>query len=157
MPLPYLVSASLLICERALFEKDEIVSAIRLVDIFIVPSAPAPELSRIAITDSLPANASVINAYVVASVRATPGYTGSHNFSVKILNTLNELSDIFPPTAQSFSSKVADAPTSAGFIAALRLVVRNLGNCYVCLYLDGEEVARHPLTIALAQPPENHT
>ena len=41
---PYLISVSALICERILHERDKVLSAIRIVDIFYVPELPSSEL-----------------------------------------------------------------------------------------------------------------
>jgi len=123
MPLPpYLICANLFICERALVEKDEVVSAIRMVSVFITPSPPPPELSTIVVSDAVPANAQIISAFVMADIKAMPGYLGWHKFELKLLNTLNEVTDLMSPLEQSFSSKFEGAPNSVGFIAMLRLV-----------------------------------
>jgi len=155
MPLPpFLISASIFTCERVLQEKDEVISAIRLVEVYFVASQPPPEVADLDINEPPPPNLPVIVTYAIARVLAVPGYTGFHKLQVKIINTRDELIDLGQQAELPFGSSVPIAPPSMGFIAQIKLAVRNLGVCYLCLYLDGEEVARHALTIALAPQPQ---
>jgi hypothetical protein len=146
MPLPsFLTSANVILCERFLLEKDEVLSAIRLIEIFPVPSPP-PEVTDWKEGDPIPPNASRIRVFVIGNIKAAVGYTGTHRISVRILNSRNEWTAM-PEETSTFSSRFPDAPPVIGFIVDLQMVARKYGTSYVCLFLDGEEVARTSLTI----------
>jgi hypothetical protein len=96
MPLPsYLISASLLVCERVLRESDNVLSAIRVVDVFYVPQKP-PEISG----DLFP----LVQAYALASLRSIPGYVGKHVLQLRLINTVGE-SSVVGTQDMSFENK----------------------------------------------------
>jgi hypothetical protein len=151
MPLPsFLISANIFVCERVLIETDNVLSAIRLVDVFTLSKAP-PEFA-INLKEGDPAffELPMIQLWVAANIKAYPGYTGSHSVQIKLINTAGEISDIGEPRVEKFDSKWPEAHPSLGVVAQLRLAVRRLGSCYLCLFVDGEELARVPFTLALA-------
>jgi hypothetical protein len=152
MPIPsFVVSVSLTVCEKVLIEQDDVISAIRIVNLFTL-SAPVPPLPEGFKTgDPLPAKFPVITAWVVANISANFGYDAEHLFELKIKNTRNELTPLMNPIRQRFQNRTPDAPPEIGLITQIGLMVVSLGICYICLYLDGEEIARTPITLALAK------
>jgi hypothetical protein len=136
-------------------EKDDVLSAIRLADIFFLPHPLPPEAASHESGQPLPPNLPMIMANALVSLRATADHKSNHKFEVKILNTRSELLSLVEPIEMAFTSRVEVAPTSCGFIVPIRLVVRSTGNCYVCLFMDGEEVCRSPITIEIATQPPN--
>ena len=153
MPLPaFLTSANLILCERFLLEKDEVLSAIRLIEVFVV-TPPSPEAAAWEQGNPIPPNAQKLRAFVVGHIKATVGYTGTHRMSVRILNTRNEWIEM-PEQIAIFSSRFADAPAAIGMIAEITVIVRNYGTNYVCLFLDDEEVARTSFTITAIPEPQ---
>jgi hypothetical protein len=146
MPLPpFVISATIVVCERVLIEKDEVISAIRIVDIFYL-SAPPPEIKP---GDPLPSNLPIVSFWAVGNVKAEPAYREPHSLEVRIVNTIGEVTTIGAPITQAFDARLEPAPTASGLIAQINLGVTRFGTCYVCLYLDNEEVARSPITLAL--------
>jgi|HubBroStandDraft_6_1064221.scaffolds.fasta_scaffold629338_2 hypothetical protein len=153
MPLPaFLSSANLILCERYLLEKDEVLSAIRLVEVFVVPPPP-PGIADWKEGDPVPPGATTVRAFVIGHIKATPRYTGNHRMSVRIFNSRNEWVNM-PDQTATFTSRFPEAPSVVGLIAELQLVVRNYGTTYVCLFLDDQEVARTSLTTAPPPSPE---
>jgi hypothetical protein len=142
MPLhSYLISASALLCERILNEKDEVLSAIRIVDIFNVPEVPAE-----APTGSLP----LVQAYCLVIIKTQSGYHGQHLIQIKLLNMKGELSNLGEAANTDVAARPGmgdDVPGGATIAFQLNIAVKNYGTCYVCVYLDGEEIARAPFTL----------
>lgn len=142
MPLPeYLTSVAVFFCERLLFEIDGVASAIRIVDIFYVATekpAGAPE-------EALP----LIQAWGVAFLKAAPGHTGSHIFELKLLNTVGNLSNLGDPIPTTFVSLpgLEDLPTGVTLQVQLNVAVKRFGTCHLCVFVDGQEIARAPFSI----------
>jgi hypothetical protein len=147
MPLPsFVISATIIVCERVLFEKDDTLSAIRIVDVFHVASPlPGPYVEP-PTEETIPTDAPVVHAWAIASIKATPGYTGTHNVDIKLLSTAGVLVPVGDTLTKPFGSTVPESPTAIGVVAQLKLLVRRVGTCYVCLYLDDNELARSPIT-----------
>lgn len=143
MPIPsYVVSTSLLVCERVLLETDGVASAIRMVDLFYIGEVPGQP------DGTFP----VVQAYVLGAVRADPGHTNEHVFRIRLRNTVGE-SSIIAEHKGLFESKVgletagSTAPRSMNLIVQLNLKVMRYGTCFVYLDIDGEEAARAPITL----------
>jgi len=141
---PYLIAVSAFICERVLVEKDDVISAIRIVEIFYVPELPtnAPE-------DAV----ALIQAWCIVILKALPGHYEKHVIELKLLNALGALTSIGSEEADfSTRPELGSVPTGASLALQLNIGVKNYGNCSVCIYLDGEEIARAPFTIQKQQP-----
>jgi hypothetical protein len=147
----FLVSASILICEKFLQEADGVLSAIRMVDVFNVPPIP-PEVTNMNDGEAPPPNTTWITPFVAVSLTAKPGYTGTHNLELKLLNTRSHLGPLGESIEVEFGSKYADGHSAAGVITQLRIGVRNTGTCYLCAFLDGEEVSRSALSVRVQTP-----
>jgi hypothetical protein len=146
MPVPpYLVSVNLLVCERVLLEADNVPSAIRIVDIFYVPEKPA----------NMPDDAvQLVQAYVMAVIRAVQGHRDQHKIRLRMINTVGEVSTLaeFHPTFESKAGLEA-TPPSVNMVAQLNLAVKRFGTSFIVLDIDNEEVARVPITL-LQKPSE---
>lgn len=142
MPLPnYVISATAFICERILQEADTVVSAIRIVDVFYVPELPP---------DAPPGALPFVQAYGVFTIRTLPGHYGEHLLKFRLLNTQGEWSDLGPPIKTEIKARLDFAqsvPGGASAFVQLNIAARNLGTCYVCCYLDDEEMVRVPFTL----------
>ncbi len=140
MPLPpYLISVSLLVCERVLRELDNVLSAIRVVDVFYIPQKP-PEAAG----DLYP----IIQAHALASLRTTPGYSGKHVIRLRLINTVGE-SSVIGQEDLLFQNKpeLENAPSGGYITAQVNFGVKRFGTCYFCLDVDGEEISRVPITL----------
>lgn len=142
----FLISADILVCERVLFEADGVISAIRMVDLFFVPTERPPNLPE----DSLP----LVQGFVCAILKAVPGHTEDHIFDIKLTNTLGQVSSLLPEPVKSkfgVSPGFERFPGGVGLNSPLSLWVKRMGTCYVSLFVDGQEVARAPISIAQKQ------
>jgi hypothetical protein len=113
MPLPpYLISVSLLVCERVLREMDGVLSAIRVVDIFYVPQKP-PEIPA----EMLP----MVQAYAFASLWAIAGYQGKHSLSVRMtVRRFTRLTNAFSKKIENHAAAVALGYFAYNFIKVHR-------------------------------------
>ena len=146
MPLPpYLLSASLILCERVLHEEDGVTSAIRIVDIFYVPKKPegAPE-------NILP----LAQAHGLVNLKAEPNHEQEHELEFRTINTVGEVQSLGPPMKIKFTSRVGpQSPRGVTADIQLNVLVKRFGTCFLCVHLDGDEVLRTPFTI-LQKPDE---
>jgi hypothetical protein len=143
MPLPsYLISASAILCEKVLHEADGVTSAIRIIDIFSVRKpVGAPE-------DVLP----LIQVYALVALRAEPGHDQPHELVIKTLNTAGELTTLGEPTSirTMISPLGPKVPGGITINIQVNIAVKRLGTCFLCVYLDGEEITRTPFTLVPA-------
>lgn len=150
MPLPpYLISVGAFICERVLMEVDGVASAIRMIDIFRVAGVP-PEAEKDA---PLP----VVQMFCVVSMKAKPEERAKHTVGITIINTRGESTPQGDPVVVEFAGKPefgVNAPGGANIALQLNVAVRRFGTCYVCVFLDGEEVCRTPFTLIPPPPVE---
>jgi len=144
MPLD-LISATAFVCERMLVEKDDVLSAIRLVDLFYVtefqiregkPVPPQPFLGQ-----------SLAQAFVsmslVVNLKAHPGYQASHSLILRIINPAGEEKNINEaPIQADFAAKIPEVPSGFTLIAQLNIQPKVMGNYIVRVLLDGEEVCK---------------
>jgi hypothetical protein len=140
MPLPpYLISISVILCEKVLHEADGVNSAIRIVDVFYVGTKPAgaPE-------EALP----LVQVYALVSLRVTPGHNQEHEFVFKLLNTVDEFTTLGTLTRVNMLSPLGETvPGGLTTYVQVNLAVKRFGTCFLCVYLDGEEVTRIPITL----------
>jgi hypothetical protein len=140
-----LIYASAVLCEKVLMEDDGIASAIRMVDVVFVKLDPsvAPELRP------------PVMLTLLAAMRFEPLVFEDHSFEVDLIRPDGEKVQLLErQLVKAQPSKFPGAPH--GFTARLQfgLVPRNLGTCFITAKLDGEVVARVPLTL-LEAPSEN--
>jgi hypothetical protein len=107
MPLPdFLISAAALICVQFLIEKDDVISAIRIVDVYYVPELPAD-----APPDALPA----IHPNVLVMLKAIPGYKGTHLIRLRLIKVSGE-ETVIGEHAANFDNKLGGLQeTPTGF------------------------------------------
>jgi len=147
MPIPsFIISVNLFVCERTLVEADGVLSAIRLIDIFFVPGERPIGVPE----EAMP----LVQAYGCALLKTKPGYVGEHSLQMKILNTIGEMTSTGDPATVKLFSKLGmeEVPGGVSIAIQLNIGVKRFGTCYLCLFLDGEEIARSPFTL-LPQPP----
>lgn len=140
MPLPeFILTANILVCERLLLEQDGIASAIRVVDIFYV-----------GLPENLPADSvPMIQTYAWMQLKSEPGHSGKHGVQIRLINTVGESSVIVEKPDATFEAKpgLEELPRAISLVVQLNLAVKRFGTCYVCVDVDGEEVARTPFTL----------
>jgi hypothetical protein len=135
----FLISVCMFLCERILLEQDQVPSAIRIFDVYYVPDMPpgAPP-------DAIP----LIQPWVFVSLKAVIGHGGKHAVRLRLINTIGEESTLAEETA-TFTSRpgMEAAPPTIVLRAGLNLGAGRFGVCYICLDVNGVEVARTPLTV----------
>jgi hypothetical protein len=149
MPLPsFLISVNAFLCERTLIEADGVFSAIRIVDVFLAPeqAANVPE-------EALP----LVQAYGCVIIKAVPRHHEEHTIELKMIDTAGEIKELGEPTKARAAAKAGmeDIPAGITISVQLNIRVKRLGTCYLCLYIDGQEVARTPFTL-LRKPTEKN-
>ncbi|HUI77543.1 MAG TPA: hypothetical protein VLY24_06490 [Bryobacteraceae bacterium] len=139
MPLPpYLISANVFLCERILNETDGVVSAIRIVDLFYVTDLPS---------EAPPGAMPIVQAWGLVILKSHVGYQGSHTVEIKLINVRGESQSLGPEQKVQFVAKHPDVAGGVTLSVQLNIGVKNLGTCYLCAVLDGEEIARAPFTL----------
>ena len=134
-----LIYASALLCERILEEKDNVLTLIRVVDLFGVPSS---ELGK-----------ADIQFFLVLSLRAEP-YDTPFTLGITLIGTDGVKTKLPPPPAMPY--KFAGTPDSlvGGFAFVSQLLIKptRFGVCYIELEMDGEVIMRVPFTIRPVEP-----
>jgi hypothetical protein len=138
---PGVTNFTLLICERALTEKDDAVSAIRLVDIFFVdPDTAIPEERR------------AVSLTVIVQMSVEVGHTDTHEVALRVKRPNGEESWLAkattPPPPEP--ARYPDAPTGFTIKVPFSIVPRAFGTHYVTAALDGQDVASVPFTLVPA-------
>lgn len=138
-----LLSLNVLICEKLLVEQDNVISAIRIVEVFNIPVNPEVPLDR--------QGPSMV---ILASGKVPPDDESEHWVELFLVRPNGEssaigesLRSVFPGQAQS------DFPR--GFTIGFHLVVlaKQMGTHYIVVNFDGEEVRRVPFILQPAQQP----
>jgi hypothetical protein len=128
---------SAFLCERVLQEKDGIVSAIRIVDVFQIPEDAPSE--------------TVIQFFAVVSLRTVPVPDEEVRVGVTIVNALGERQRLPDPSEKPFRLSALDGdasvPNGISLIMQLNIKPKNMGTCFVEIDVDGEVVTRIPFTI----------
>lgn len=146
MPLPsFIISANVLVCERVLYEADGVLSAIRMIDVFYV----SPEKPKGVPDQALP----LLQASICAMLKSVPGHEEEHTFEIQLINTLGKASVLAGPIKSKLGASVGmeSLPGGLGMNTNLNLSAQHTGTCYVLLLVDGQEVARTPISIVPKQ------
>jgi hypothetical protein len=69
-----------------------------------------------------------------------------------MLDTVGEWSVLGGPIQVKFDSSEPTAPGGVSVGIQLNLGIKRFGTCYICAFLDGEELARASITLRRAQP-----
>jgi hypothetical protein len=126
------------LCERVMTEKDDIPSAIRMVDLFYVP-------------DGLPEGTGIqFWAFVMLKIVPVPEVKAK--VSISIVNSKGERQSLPPPTPDGMielSPFQGDRSVPGGITLILQfnVIPKNLGTCYVEVDVDGENAIRIPFTL----------
>lgn len=139
MPLPsHIISVSAFLCERVLTEADGVMSAIRIVDLFYVRDLPADQKGQ-----ALPQ----IRFYACVFFKSKPGKY-PHSVQTKLQQvdgTVQLLGE--ESVVMESKSGAEELPGGVTIQVELNIAVSQLGTCYLCLYLDGDEVVRIPFSV----------
>lgn len=145
MPLPAnIIAVSAFICEKLLRETDGVLTAVRLVDLFFVPELPT------SMPDEATFPGPFISAVAVVSIKSAPGDTSEHLIEMKIMKPDGETKVLGEPTPGRFESRLGSR-VPGGLTAAVQMNLNlrraMIGQHYLCVSVDGEEVTRVPFTL----------
>jgi hypothetical protein len=128
------LSVAVLVCEKVLRESDEVVSAIRVVDLFYVP-------------EGLPEGGG-ISAQVLLVVKTLPS-NETHRVSVQHEIPDGSIREIATQEEISFQAHVTGPTVPVGMVIQLDMKVagRLLGTHNVRLLVDGDEIGRAYFTL----------
>jgi hypothetical protein len=133
-PHPTLLTASLILCEKALAEEGGILSAIRIADTFSYVRE-----------DVEPGHERYIRFYVISSVRLKPQDESSHAIELNLVRP-DGTSEVVAHATQSpppiTERKFPELPTGINLMGELPIRVAQLGTHYLYLLLDGTEAAK---------------
>jgi hypothetical protein len=129
----------MLVCEKVLRERDDVTSAIRIVDVFYVPDIPAD-----APTD---ATYLVTQAIALLSIRSSKRELAK-NIHVQLMKPDGAISSLYGPTPMEWSNRATPiAPPGCTYGIELQIVSRIIGTYWIWATLDGDEVARTVFTL----------
>jgi hypothetical protein len=145
-----LISATAFICERTLIEKDDVMSAIRLVDLFYVTEFQIQEGKPVP-PQPIPGRSigqAFVSMFLVIILKAQPGDQSSHSLILRITNPAGEEKNVDDvPVQANFTSKLPDVSGGFTLVAQLNVQPKLMGSYNVRVLLDGEEVCRAPFSI----------
>ena len=132
-----LISCFLLICQRAMQEKDGVYSAFRIVDIFFVDPIAEVPLERQA-----------VQLTFLGSVRGYPGDATEHTVSIRLIRPDGDVT-VLNESKATLEAKEAyrDLPRGLNVVGEIGVIPKQMGTHYITLTLDGEEVTRVPFTL----------
>lgn len=135
------ISATFVLCERALREADGVISAIRLVDYYMAP--PPETLARI------PPEMQAVGVTVVGNIRVTEDDNENHDIVMTLVRPDGESSPIILATNQPIPpGKIPGLPRQAWIIAQIGVIAKQFGEHYFVISLDGVEVGKVFFTLA---------
>jgi hypothetical protein len=135
---------SAFLCERVLFEQDNIVSAIRIIDIFQVP-------------EGVDSTTLAFSFFAVVSLRLVPVPDAEVNVGITLVRVSGERESL--PFAIRNPYKLREAnpdpslPGGISLIMQLQIVPKNFGTCYLEINVDGEVATTIPFTIRRVPAP----
>jgi len=135
-----IIGAFVLVAEKVLVEADGVPSIIRISDIFYFQPRSDP-----------PLESQAIFMYVVASVRFKETEPSEHVLQLQLVRPSGETKPIGDPHQLKSEPKVTGIvgmPSGFNFISAVGIIPKELGVHYIVLSMDGEEIARTPITLA---------
>ncbi len=104
----------------------------------------------------LPIEAQAIPIHFLASVRFDPPEYGEHALEIQLIRPNGEAKIIGNAIRSAAQKKFPEVriPSGIDFRGAFGLIPRAVGTHYIALLLDGEEVARAPVTLIQRDAPK---
>ena len=141
MPHKDFLTVTAFLCDKVLEERDGVLSAIRIVDVFFFRRVP-----------EMPEEKQAVVANLVILTKAQPGTTSEHAIKVDLLRPDGERVKVGESETTSMRAKFPEAP--GGFNLSLTVGVKTKvpGLHFFIINLDDEEITRVPFTL-IEQPP----
>lgn len=135
----YVVSSSMLVCERVLRERDDVLTAFRIVDAFYVEEFPDQG-----------SGVYVIQAYAIIVIRTVPDYDAKGKIELYITRPEGPRDLVGSPEPE-LRSRIPGTPGGITLQVQLNLKTPTLGTYFVELFLEGELANRVPITLVPAK------
>ena len=144
-----LVYSLVAIAERFLVEQDQVLSAIRLVDVFFVDPAPP----------GIPAETLAVMINLLVITKFSRGVKSEHTIQVKLLRPSGAQKPIGESRAVQIDSgeKYPTAPSGFNGVFQIPVLTTEMGTHYLIVEVDDEEIARAPFTFVarVSEPSTN--
>jgi hypothetical protein len=136
-----LLSLNVLLCEKLLYERDQVISAIRIVEVFSVPLNP-----------DLPLDKQGPLMFVLASGKVPADDEAEHLIELFLIRPDGETKPVGEPIKSVFPGQPG---FPRGFNIGFQLVVlaTQMGIHYISVRFDGDEVRRVPFILQPFQAP----
>jgi hypothetical protein len=132
-----LISITAIICEKILVERDRVLSAIRIVDLFFVDMATGVPPEKVAALLSL-----------LVSTKFSEADDQLHSIEIKLLRPDGEIQTLVEPHVPPIDrSRYPGVPTGFNLHAEVAVSARQLGLHAFIIYIDGEEAVRTTFTL----------
>lgn len=144
--MPKTLSSYVLLCQRLLQEKDEVFSAIRMIDVLFTD-----------IMTELPIEKQTVPLSFLAGVKGHVGDASKHQIQIDLVRPDGESTKLGEANDISFvSTRYPDSPGGFNIVGEIGVVPKQLGVHFIVLSVDGEEAARAPFTLHPRKPEQNH-
>jgi len=131
-------SSYVLVCEKVLHERDNALSAIRLVDQLWVTALPP----------DIPIDRTATLVYFVGNVRFKPGVQDfTCDVQFQLIRPNGEVTPVGGLETVSLGPNIAGSPASIAHIVHVGVIPRAMGVHYAVLLLDGNAVAKSSFTL----------
>jgi hypothetical protein len=130
------LSVTAVICEKVLHEKDGVMSAIRIVDVFTYTLKP-----------ELPTEDQGVKMVLLLGFKLPSGDTSEHSIALELLKPNGDRTAIEQPLKGVATSTFPDTPKGYNVIANLSVAPVQKGTHYFIVRFDGEELLWVPFTL----------
>jgi len=132
-----LLLAHVLICEHVLNEKDDVCSAIRLVDLFTLGK----------LQPLIPLEEQGVQISVLVQVKSQVGDNDEHRLRLDLVRPNGESKTLIEHPPIIITSRAPGTPGGANIVLNVGVVASQMGVHYITLIADGHEVVRAPFTL----------
>lgn len=146
---PSLVSIAAIVCESILQDKEGIITAFRIVDVFKFPPV-----------EDLPIQYQRLGMTLLIVGKLIPGDRVDHHITIKVINPRGEAKAV-GENIQVPKSELKYPSSPVGFNVIVNTAMRaKAGLYYFAIFFDGEEVTRTPITlveepVVSSEPPQS--
>ncbi len=136
------LSATLLICDRLIEEKDDVFTLVRLIDYF-----------RVSVKPDFPIEQQVVKLRAFINLKTTPEDNSQHTILLRVIRPDGATGVAVPETPVELKTKVPATPLGINLGVQLDVVPRIMGTHYLVLVVDGKDAAWAQFTLQSRQDP----
>jgi hypothetical protein len=132
-----LTAINFLVCERVLIEQDQVLTIIRVVDVFFIKPIP-----------NVPPENRLVTMTVLAMAKFAPEDASDHTMQFSLIRPDGDKKTVGDLTQIKLApKKYPGLHSSVNFFTPVNVIPSQLGTHYFVISVDGEEVARTPFTL----------